>query len=138
MKMKFLEIEDAFEFVGYGGYGDHTALLDKKTGKIYFHSEYSDFEEIPEEIWGAEDTLEIPNKKDFNLGSRLVFRFVGEFMPDDCDRVQTIFSRRSAYAYYKDLLNERGMLDAWYAYENAATHKIIREWCADNGIELTD
>ena len=138
MKMKFSEIEDAFEFVGCGGYGDHTALLDKKMGRIYFQSEYGDFDEIPDEISESEDTLEIPHKRDFNLGSRLVFRFVDEFMSDDYDRVQKIFSRRSAYAYYKDLLEERDMLDAWYTYENTATQKAIREWCVEEHIELVN
>ncbi len=138
MKIKFSEIESAFELVGYGGYGENTALLDKKTGTFYFHSEYGDFEEIPDEIWEADETLKIPHKNDFDLGLRLVFRFVDEFMTDDYNRVQTIFSRRSAYAYYKDLLADRGLLDAWYTYENAATQKAIREWCVDEGLELED
>jgi len=48
MKIKFSEIEDAFFFAAEGGSGEHTALLDKKAGKIHFHSEYSDFDEIPD------------------------------------------------------------------------------------------
>ena len=59
-------------------------------------------------------------------------------MPDEYDTVRKIFSRRSAYAYYKDLLIEKEMLDAWYAYENAATRKAVREWCANEEIELAD
>ena len=136
--MKFSEVEDALEFVSFGGYGENTAFLDKKTGKFYFQSAYGDSEEVPDGVIGAEETVSVPHKRDFNLGSRLVFRFVGQHMSDDYDRVETIFSRRSAYAYFKDLLAEREMLDAWYAYEKAATEKTIREWCADEGIELED
>lgn len=138
MKIKFSEIEDAFFFASAGGYGEHTALLDKKAGKIYFHSEYGDFDEIPEEAWESEDTVEIPHKNDLDLGQRLVFRFVDEVMPDDCDTVRKIFSRRSAYAYYKDLLEEKDMLDRWYAFEGTVTKETLREWCSDNGIELAE
>ena len=138
MKIKFSEIEDAFEFVGCAGHGEHTALLDKKDGKIYFRSEYSDFDEIPDEVYESDSVVEIPHKKSLDLGTRLVFRFVGEMMPDEYDTVHKIFSRRSAYAYYKDLLVVKEMLDSWYAYENAATQKAVREWCADEEIELTD
>ena len=138
MKIKFSKIEDAFEFVSSGGYGDQAALLDKKTGAIYFQSEYGDFDEIPDEKWESDNTLEIPHKKSLDLGTHLVFRFVDEFMPDDYGRVQNIFSRRSAYAYYRDLLAERGILDKWYTYENSATQRAVREWCADEGVELED
>jgi len=138
MKVKLSEIEDAFFFVSAGAPEEHSALLDKKTGKIYFHSDYSDFDEIPDEAWESEDTSEIPHKHDLDLGQRLVFRFVREVVPDGYDEVSKIFSRRSAYAYYKDFLESKGLLDRWYAYEDGATKEVLREWCADNGIELAE
>jgi len=138
MKVKFSEIEDAFLFASAGAPEEHSAVLDKKTGKIYFHSEYSDFDEIPEEVYESEDTIAIPHKNDLDLGNRLVFRFVDETIPADYDTVRKIFSRRSAYAYYKDLLEEKDMLNQWYAFEDTATKEALREWCADNGIELTE
>ncbi len=136
MKVLFADIECAFDFVCYGMRGGNSAILDKETGKIYYDSALGDFDEIPDGVMASEHTIELPHKNDLDLGSRLVFRFVGKFMPDDYDTVQKIFSRRSAYAYYKDLLEEKEMLDAWHTYENAATQAAIRKWCAENGIEL--
>ena len=53
------------------------------------------------------------------------------------DEVRHIFSRRGAYRRYKDLLVRRGALDLWYDFSNKAEEAGLREWCAENGIELT-
>ncbi len=58
--------------------------------------------------------------------------------PDGYEKVREIFSRRGAYARYKDWLTANNLLERWYAYSNAAEEEALREWCADNGIELTD
>ena len=46
MKIKFQEIESAFQQVCAGEYGGNTALLDKKTGEIYFRSDFAGIDEI--------------------------------------------------------------------------------------------
>jgi len=138
MKIKFSEIEDAFLFASAGAPEEHSAVLDKKTGKIYFHSEYSDFDEIPDEIWESENTIAIPHKNDLDLGSRLVFRFVRDTFPNGYEKVREIFSRRGAYARYKDWLIANDLLEKWYDYSNAAEEEALREWCSDEGIELVE
>ena len=64
--------------------------------------------------------------------------FAREFLPDDYDEVRHIFSRRGAYRRYKDLLVRRGALDLWYDFSNKAEETALREWCAENGIELSE
>ncbi len=71
-----------------------------------------------------------------DLGKQLVSDFVNEFMPDDYDFVRSIFSRRGAYGQFKNFLARERKLDQWHAFEEQALRKAIREWCADNGIEL--
>lgn len=39
--MTFSDIEDAFLFVGSAGYGEHSAILNKTTGEIYYSSIFS-------------------------------------------------------------------------------------------------
>jgi len=63
--------------------------------------------------------------------------FAREFLSDDCDEVRHIFSRRGAYRRYKDLLVRRGALDLWYDFSNKAEEAALREWCAENGIDLS-
>jgi hypothetical protein len=137
MKIKFKDIEEAFDFVSFGFYGDHSAVLDKSTGQIYWDSDSGDLHEIPEEILESDDVVEIPHKNDLGLGTQLVFNFVRYNIPGDYERVQDIFSKRGAYARYKDFLESKGLLQSWHDFENKAQEKALREWCKNNGIELT-
>jgi hypothetical protein len=63
--------------------------------------------------------------------------FAREFLPDDHDEVRYIFSRRGAYRRFKDLLVRRGAIDQWYDFSNKAEEAALREWYAENAIELT-
>jgi hypothetical protein len=62
--------------------------------------------------------------------------FVAAELPDDYDTVAGFFRRRGAYGRFKDLLDARGKLQRWYEFENQATEDALRDWCADNGIQL--
>jgi Domain of unknown function (DUF1902) len=140
MQISFSEIRNAYDFVSFGGSGEHQAVLCKETGQIYFHSDLlgEDEEEWPEDTDYGEKYLAIPDKRDLGLGKRLVFAFVQVHLPRDLDQVQRIFSRKGAYANFKDLLARRGALDQWYAFEADAEDKELREWCKLNGIELIE
>lgn len=137
MNVKYREIEDAFEFVSFGMPEDHQAVLDKATGKIYYRSDFGDFDEIPDEIRESEHSVAIPHKRELDLGNRLVFRFVRAVTPDAEDRVRGFFSGRGAYARYKDWLESEGLLQQWHDFEAGESEKALRQWCADEGIELT-
>ncbi len=138
MKIRFEDIELAYQSVSFGQYGENSAWLDKSSGKIYWHSESGDSDEIPEEVWESHDVIEIPHKRDLGLGRRLVFKFVESTIPDDYDRVREIFSSRGAYARYKVLLDSKGVLQKWYDFENAAEENALRQWCEENNIELLE
>lgn len=137
MKTRFEDIQEAFDFVNFGFYGDHTALLDKSTGKIYFDSDSGDLHEISDAMWESDDAIAIPHKNDLGLGNQLVFDFVLRHSPDDYEYVRDIFRSRGAYSRYKDFLESKGLLQSWYDFEKAAQEQALREWCKDNGIELT-
>ena len=55
--MKYSEIEDAFLFVSSGDLSEHEAYLDLENQKIYWYSEYGDFEELPGDIEEKELSL---------------------------------------------------------------------------------
>jgi hypothetical protein len=76
--------------------------------------------------------------RDPALGKPLVLDFVRQFLPDDFDEVQQIFSSRGAYARFKHLLDRRGALDQWYDFEAKAEERALRMWCDLNSIELGD
>lgn len=43
-----------------------------------------------------------------------------------------------AYARFKDLLENRGMLQRWYEYEAMHQEEALRKWCDDIGIQIED
>jgi hypothetical protein len=138
MPISFTDLQDAFLFVNFGGPGENEAYLDRQSGKIYCYSAYGDNEEeLSDDIDDAK-YIAIPDKRELDLGKPLVLNFVGQFLPDDGDEVRRIFSRKGAYGRYKDLLVERGALERWYDFSNKAEEAALREWCAENGIELSD
>jgi hypothetical protein len=167
MPVKWNELLDAYEFVSFEGPSvDHRAWLCKASGKIYWDFGEEDLEEeedededessdsddhdvagpadnedpekLPRDILDEEKYLPIPGKRDLDLGSRLVFRFARDVLPDDYNEVRRIFDRRGAYSKFKALLTRRKELDRWYAYQEKATQDALREWCADNAIEIEE
>jgi hypothetical protein len=97
-----------------------------------------DPERLPRDIENEEKYLPIPSKRDLDLGRPLVFRFIGEVLPNDYNEVRRIFERRGAYSNFKALLSRRNALDRWYAFEEKATVDALREWCKDNAIEIEE
>jgi len=135
--LEFSDIEDAFLFVSSAGYGMHSAVLCKDTGRILYRSEMGDLDEIGNEDLDWDRCIEIPHKNDLDLGHRLVFEFVESHLPDGYHRVQQIFRRRGAYGRFKDFLESTGLLQSWYDFENRREEQALRDWCEENGIEIS-
>jgi len=139
MRVSIQDILTAVEYVSLGGVGEQQAYLCRPSGEIHLHAEFGDnFEELPDVIDDDEKYVALPDRRELDLGKKLVLDFIGGAMPDDFDEVRRIFSRKGAYARFRDLLWRRCMLQQWYDFENKATEKALREWCADNSIELSD
>jgi hypothetical protein len=140
MPVSLKDILGAFEFVSAGAIGEHQAFLCKQSGKIiYWHSELSDdLDELPDDIDDSEKYVQIPNKRELDLGKPLVLNFARQFLPDYFDEVRQIFSSRGAYARFKDLLDRRDALDQWYDFEAKAEERALRMWCDLNSIEVGD
>jgi len=139
MPVGLKDILEAFEFVCAGGVGEHEAFLCEQSGKLYYHSELcDDFDILPDDIADSEKFLQIPDKRELDLGKPLALDFAREFLPDDFDDIRQFFRRRGAYARFKVLLDRRGVLDQWYDFEAKAEERALRVWCDLNSIEVSD
>jgi len=139
MPVSWSDLLLAFEFVSASGTGEHQVFLNKQTSELYWRSDSSDdLDELPDDIDDDEKFIQLPDKRELDLGKALVFDFVRQFLPDDFNEVQGIFSRKGAYARFKDLLAQRGALDQWYDFESKAEEHALREWCDLNSIEVSD
>ena len=136
--MNLDEIETAFLFVSSTSQFTNSAFLSKETGEIFYISGMGDSDDLPEDMEDSDEYIEIPHKNDLDLGNRLVMEFVTEQCPELLEKVHAIFKRKGAYSRYKELLDSKDLLEKWYDFENQRTKEALRQWCADNGIELTD
>ena len=139
MIIDFKEVEDAFDFVSFAQESELEAFLCTETGKIYLQSDiYGDggLEPLPDDI-ASDKYIEIPHKNELELGATLVMDFADQHLAEDIDTIRTIFSKKGAYARFKDFLDSKDALDKWYAFEAQAQEAALREWCAENEIQIT-
>ena len=135
MAVSFDDIENAFFFVSMDQMFMHNAYLYKETGEIFYTSEMGDSDELPEDIENPEKYISIPHKNELDLGKALVIEFTSEYIPEELEKVNSIFRRKGAYSRYKDLLESKGVLEDWYKFENERQKVALKEWCQDNNIE---
>ena len=128
MPVSIADITSAFEFANTSGsIGEFVAFVCKRTGKVYYRTDFSDDEE---------KYVALPDKRELGLGKPMVLDFAREFLPDDFDDVRYFFSKRGAYPKFKALLARRGAIDRWHAFEAKATEQALRDWCALHEIEI--
>jgi len=138
--VKYDDLSAAFDFVSDGAPMEHHAYVSLDTGQIYWTSDSIDTreEDIPEDIKTSARYLAIPHKSELDLGRGLVLRFVAQQLSAHYDQVEGFFRRQGAYARFKDLLEREGVLEHWYAFEADSVEKALRQWCADNGLDILD
>jgi hypothetical protein len=136
--MKFDDFELAFDFVSMGQPFEHSAYISKITGETYYHSEFGDSDEIPDDIYENDDYVEIPHKNDLDLGRNLVFQFVEQEIPKHYEEVRSYFSHKGAYSRYKDFLEGINMLDKWYEFEARKTKAALLNWCEKKGLKFNE
>src|SRR5437879_13859612 len=103
MHVSLKDILEAFEFVSADSTGEHQAFLCRQSGKVYWYVESSDDElsELPDDIDDREKYVQIPGKKELDLGKQLVLEFVRQTQPSDMDEGQRLFWAKGAYARCK-------------------------------------
>lgn len=138
VSVRYQEIQLAFDFVSAGQPFEHNAYISLDTGQVFWVSDLLDEDEAPPDLETSDRYLEIPHKNELDLGKNLVQRFVASRLPEDAEEVESIFSRRGAYSRFKGLLESKGLLEEWYEYEADQCERTLREWCADNGIDLIE
>jgi len=132
------DLSMAFDFVSCAAPMEHSAYISLDTGKVWWTSDSSEAfdEEIPDDLETSDRYLTIPHKSELDLGSHLALRFVAQTLPACYEQVEEFFRRRGAYARFKGLQEREGVLERWYAFESDAVEGALRQWCAENGLEL--
>lgn len=135
---KFSEVLEGYEFCAMAELMETQALVSLQRGTVHIVSNDLEFdlkEEAPDDIETG-PYLALPDKRELNLGRELAMEFTEKVLPGSVDTVRSFFHRRGAYGRFKEFLDRRGQLNAWFDYERYATEWRLRQWCADHGIEL--
>jgi hypothetical protein len=121
MAVSIQKIVEAVDFVSATPDFGNQAILHIPTGELIYYSEYGNIEEqLPENI-DEGSYLELPSKRDLGLGKPLPLSFAYRHLSEeDVEQTCAIYRPRVAHAKFKVLLVDRGLLDEWYAYEEAA------------------
>jgi hypothetical protein len=143
MAVNFKEILEAYELASMAnsGYGTVEVFLCRESGKIHWrYDEFSGLEEhndeLPADIDDEEKYIQLPDKRELDLGVVLVMDFARKVLPEDADDISDMFRKRGAYARFKQLLTRRRALERWYEFENEATERALRQWCQDSLLDV--
>jgi hypothetical protein len=130
----------AFDFVSAGAPSENCAYICIDTGRIYWTSILVDLEgeDLPEDLGISDRYIAVPHKNDLELGRSLALAFADQELSDDYDTVTGFFRRKGTYRRFKDLLETRGKLEAWYTFEDNATKAALLGWCEENSIQLVE
>ena len=84
-----------------------TAVFFLDGGETYLNDKpFDDSEELREKIETEPGWVEMPSKRDLNLGSRVPLSFAEENLePGDCDLVYNFFRHPGAYSNFRALLD---------------------------------
>jgi hypothetical protein len=137
--VKYQDLLEAFDFVSFGGSMEHNAYISLDTGAIYWVSDLDPGEEeVPDDLETSDRYIAVPHKNELDLGNDLVLRFTAEQLPDWYNRIVDVFRHRGAYGRFKDILAAEGCLEKWYAFEAESTEQALKNWCAENDIQLIE
>ena len=137
--VKFDDLLSAYAWVSSSSPPENEAFVSRATGNIHWSSSMIDLdEELPDDIEDGSIYVPVPHKYDLNLGKNLALTFAEEQLADSYGTVSNLFRQRGAYGKFKDLLERKDRLEAWYEYEAHATEIALREWAAEQGLLIAE
>ena len=137
MPVSLKDIREAFEFVCAGGGGEHQAFLCKQSGKLYCHSDLcDDLDILPNDIDDTEKFLQIPDKKELDLGKPLALDFRPPIPARRLRRRSTIFQQKGRLRQILRICWVEGACSISGTISRRKPRKEhLRMWCDLNSIE---
>jgi hypothetical protein len=135
--VKLDELENAAILVD-DGEGSAHALVARDTGLIHLlNDEYMDEEApLPGDVEPEGNYVPVPAASTLGLGRELMFRFASSHLAGDRERVRALFAKGDGYDRFARLLEERGLLDAWYRFREEQTRTALEAWCRQHGLQM--
>jgi hypothetical protein len=142
-------VADELDFMGH----EARAFLNRHTGELYsvtdellsrVEDEDADDEDLLgweleevgklREILGSDDWLMLP-ARDTHDDYRIMESFCLERSEDDLrQELLEAIRGRGAFRWFRHVIEQRGIKDAWYAFRRAALEEAAAEWLESHGI----
>lgn len=140
VSIRYFDLEAAFEWASTDAGFALRAYISKTDGRTYHTG--ADYrppdEKLPEDLDDPQQYWSVPNKRDLDLGNRLALRYVEQALPEDLEDVYDFFRHRGAWGRFRDLIERRGHLKAWYAFSENATRSALLEWAKEEGLQVIE
>ena len=120
---------------------DSYAYVCTVTGKVWvtgFDDESLEDQDLASDLSDNPQYIMAPDKREMDLGRDLVFKFIGEELPNELERVYGFFRRRGAYGKYKRLLEQHQLLEQWHGHEEQEVERALERWCEANSLCFSD
>ncbi|AYE38295.1 hypothetical protein D1B17_06470 [Companilactobacillus zhachilii] len=133
MNVKFSEVLEAIKGAG----DDVNYYYDKKTQTISFTSEYDD-----EEADDIEDDFDshimLPSKYDIN-DYHIMEEFIWNLKDEgQQSQLENAINGRGAFHYFRNLVDQFGITQEWYDFQDATYKNIACAWCEENKLNIID
>lgn len=151
--VKIADLTDALDMIP----NEASAWLDRTTGRVWIIQDHvmaaaesgdeadaTGLSEWEEDEFAAAQAFCADSKRGVALPTPFDFheyhhmeKFIATVADDDhADQLWRAIKGKGAFRHFKDTAHRLGVIDAWYAYRDAAARKFMLEWAESHGIEV--
>lgn len=114
------------------------AVVSRRDGRIYLRGPYADdeLEAPPDDVDDPRVHVQVPSKRELDLGRTLAMDFARSCGPELYDSVGEIFRRKGAFGRFRGWLDAKGLTDRWHDFQQAAIERELRAWAEEEGFEV--
>ena len=130
------EVEMALD--DYSGFGSY--VYDRETDRMemLFDSMDPDVMEIQEAMEEDESGRFVTVYADSSLGYDAMVAFIQELPEDEVrSRLERAIHGKGAFRYFRDTVEDVGLLEKWYGFRDGFFEDAAREWCEDHDVPIS-
>lgn len=122
----------------YSGFGSY--VYDRETDRVemLFDSTEPEVMEIQEAMEEDESGRFVTVYADSNLGYDAMVAFIQELPEDEVrSRLERAIHGKGAFRYFRDTVEDAGLLERWYGFRDGFFDDAAREWCEDHDVPIS-
>ena len=133
----WFDLQLSLDFADAGQKYDGGAWFNRKTGELWTCGDgIWGPQEPAEDLNQSPDFVPAPNSHDLRLGVPLAMDFAYARLPDQVEEIRALFHRKGGWRNFRTLIARQNVEQEWFAWQDAATEKALREWAAEEGFEV--